>query len=264
MAKSPEIAILQVPGINADNELSYAFELAGAKPTMVHISELVDRSKKLDDFAAIGIPGGFSYRDDPQSGALLGLKLDTYLADDIKEFLESGERMILGICNGNQVLVKSGLLPFGAIGEVQGSLQHNSEYRFECEQVNLRVEKESRVAKIVGGIDDIISIPVAHGEGRFVASEPVMQRVEDEGLVVARYCDTNGDPTQEYPLNPNGSTNAIAALTDPKGQIIGFMPHPERATTPTQHPNWRRLENSPQLAQGLALFKGIVAQVSQM
>lgn len=264
MGRSPEVAILQAPGLNAEHELAYAFELAGAKPSFVHISELLDKSKELDSFAAIGIPGGFSYRDDPQSGALLGLKLTTYLADDLREFLESGERVILGICNGNQVLVKAGLLPFGTIGEAQGSLQHNSDFRFECEQVNLRVEKQSRVARIVGGMDDVISIPVAHGEGRFVASEGVMQRVESEGLVVARYCDLEGNPTQKYPLNPNGSTNAIAALTSPTGQIIGFMPHPERAAVAVQYPNWRRSEEAGKRAQGLALFKGIVAQVSQM
>lgn len=266
MPKSPEVLILQAPGLNAEHELSYAFEKAGAKPSFVHISELREKSKSIQDFAAVGIPGGFSYGDVPRSGALLGLKLEAHLAEEFQRFLESGERVVLGICNGNQILVSAGLLPFGTLGDQRLSLAHNSNNRFECRQVNLRVEKQSRAFNITGGMDDIISVPVAHGEGRYFApnSTFTIQRIEDDELVVARYVDLQGNPTQEYLFNPNGSANAIAALTDPKGQVIGFMPHPERATTKAQYPNWRRTEEADKIAQGLKLFKGIVTHVSQM
>mgnify|MGYP001588523909 CR=1 FL=1 len=158
------------------------------------------------------------------------------------------------------MLIRTGLLPFGELGKIQSALDVNDVGHFECRWVNLKVE-ENPCVFLEGMGGEIVNFQVAHREGKFTAETQVLRRIEDQKLVVFRYCDVMGNPTQEYPQNPNGSLNAIAGICDPSGRILGLMPHPERFIRKTQHPNWRRM---PDLEpQGLQIFEKMVKYASQ-
>ncbi|MDO8599989.1 MAG: phosphoribosylformylglycinamidine synthase I [bacterium] len=252
---APRVAVLKTDGINCDEETASAFLIVGARPTTIHVNELRQREQSLKDYQILAIPGGFSYGDDVASGKILALELNSYLADQLNEFTQKQKGLILGVCNGFQVLVRTGLLPFGTMGEMKATLQNNDSGKFECRWIDLKVEKKSACV-FLEGMDPKVSFQVAHGEGKFFANPQELERVEAEKLVVLRYCDVNGNPTQDHPANPNGSLNAIAGITDPSGRILGLMPHPERFITKTQYPNWRRM---PDLKpQGLPIFQSMV------
>lgn len=260
-ALRPKVLVLKTDGVNCDVEMADAFLTAGGKPRTTHINELKGREVNLSDYQILAIPGGFSYGDDVRSGKILALELNVYLGDRINDFIQQQKGLVLGVCNGFQVLTRTGLLPFGTMGEMQAILADNDSGKFECRQVSLKVE-DSSACVFVDGIKGPISLPVAHGEGKFFAEQKTLDKVEKGKLVVFRYCDESGIPTQEYPQNPNGSLNAIAGITDPSGHILGLMPHPERFIRTTQHPNWRRM---PDLKpQGLQIFEKMVQYASQM
>ena len=257
--KAPRICILKTDGINCDEETANAFATAGGWPKIVHLNELRSGQESLKNYQILAIPGGFSYGDDVASGKVLALEVYSYLADQINDFIQRKKGLVLGICNGFQVLVRTGLLPFGKIAEMQVTLAHNDSGHLECRWINLKVEGNACV--FLKGMKKIVSYQVAHGEGKFYASPEMLRRIEAEKLVVFRYCDSLGNPTQEYPLNPNGSLNAIAGIADPSGRILGLMPHPERFVRTKQHPNWRRISLAP---QGLPIFKRMVDYVSEI
>jgi len=257
----PQVCVLKTDGINCDEELVNAFATAGGRPRTVHVNELRAGDDSLRNYQILAIPGGFSYGDDVASGKVLALELNSYLGDQINNFVQRQKGLVIGVCNGFQVLVRTGLLPFGTTGEMQATLSHNDSGHFECRWVNLKAE-EGNACGFLEGMNGTVSYQVAHGEGKFYARQPELDKVEAEKLVVFRYSDRLGNPTQEYPLNPNGSLNAIAGITDPTGRIFGLMPHPERFIRPTQHPNWRRM---PDLEpQGLPIFEKMVRYVEQM
>lgn len=255
----PRVCVLKTDGINCDEELAYSFELAGGEPQYVHINELIGKEARLSDYQILAIPGGFSYGDDIASGRVLANELTSRLRDEVQEFVETKKGLVLGICNGFQVLVRTGLLPnrrlINTLDDMGATLDFNNSGHFECRWVNLAVEDSK--CEFTKNMDKIVSIQVAHGEGNFYAQPETLQDIEAQRLVAFRYCDVLGNPTQEYPLNPNGSINAIAGITDTTGRILGLMPHPERFVVRTQHPNWRRLENL--RPQGLPLFEGMVS-----
>lgn len=256
----PQVCVLKTDGINCDEETVNAFASAGGRPQTVHVNELRAREENLRNYQILAIPGGFSYGDDIASGKILALELNSYLGDQINEFVQKQQGLVLGVCNGFQVLVRTGLLPFGAMGEMRATLSNNDSGHFECRWINLKVE-ENNACVFLDGMDSAVSYQVAHGEGKFFARQQELERVEAEKLVVFRYCDKLGNPTQEYPTNPNGSLNAIAGITDPTGKILGLMPHPERFVRRTQHPNWRRM---PDLEpQGLPIFEKMVSYAAQ-
>lgn len=259
--RKPEICVLKTDGINCDQETANAFEIAGGNARTIHINELRSREENLDNFQILALPGGFSYGDDVASGKILALELNSYLGDQVHEFVQRKNGLVLGICNGFQVLVRTGLLPFGTMGEMQATLANNDSGHFECRWVNLKVE-EDNACVFMEDMESPVSFQVAHGEGKFFALPTDVDRIESEKLTVLRYCDPMGNPTQEYPQNPNGSLNAIAGITDPSGRILGLMPHPERFVRKTQHPNWRRMENIE--PQGLAIFEKMVRYASEM
>ena len=261
MKELPQVCVLKTDGINCDEETVSAFKIAGGKPKTVHVNELRQREDSLLNYQILAIPGGFSYGDDVVSGKILAIELNSYLADQLNEFTQRQKGLVLGVCNGFQVLVRTGLLPFGTMGEMQATLQHNNSGNFECRWVNLKFEDRNASA-FLKGMDKVISLQVAHGEGRFFALPEVLQVIEEQELPVYRYSDSLGNPTDEYPQNPNGSLNAIAGITDPTGRILGLMPHPERFVRPTQHPNWRRLPNLE--PQGLQIFEKMVEFAAQM
>lgn len=259
--QGPRVCVLKTDGINCDEELANAFATAGGRPRTVHVNELRTREDHLRNYQILAIPGGFSYGDDVASGKILALELNSYLGDQINDFVQRQKGLVLGVCNGFQVLVRTGLLPFGTMDEIQATLSHNDSGHFECRWINLKAEDENACV-FLEGMDRTVSYQVAHGEGKFFARQPELDRVEVEELVVFRYSDRLGNPTQEYPLNPNGSLNAIAGITDPTGRILGLMPHPERFIRPTQHPNWRR---KPDLEpQGLPIFEKMVSYAAQI
>jgi phosphoribosylformylglycinamidine synthase I len=269
----PRILILTVSGTNRDRDAALACELAGGKPEVVHISELLSGARRLSSYQMLVLPGGFSYGDDLGAGRILATDLlyslggraqpaegASALADTLAEFAESG-KPILGICNGFQALVKAGLLP-GPIDGRNGqlvTLVGNASNRFECRWVYLRAEPGSPCI-FTRSLDGPIYCPVAHGEGRFIPlDEAILAAIERHKLVAVRYVDANGD-LAGYPYNPNGSVANIAGICNEKGNIFGLMPHPEDHVFPWQHPRWARGEEG---ASGLALFRNGIAYAAQ-
>ncbi|MBF8249429.1 MAG: phosphoribosylformylglycinamidine synthase [Candidatus Levybacteria bacterium] len=269
--KEVPVCVLKAEGTNCDRETKYAFDSAkaldsiNASPRITLLSELKEKEQNLKDYKILVLPGGFANGDyGGGAGRIFGLYLTEYLKDQMLEFKEKGG-LILGICNGFQILLRTGLLPFGKVGDIQAALDQNDSGHFECRQVNLKVEANNKCV-FTEGMESPVSYQVAHGEGKFFTDPRTLKEIEDNNLVVFRYCNVEGNPTQEYPINPNGALNAIAGITDPSGRILGLMPHPERAVQETQYPNWRkqRIIGKPIKPQGLQIFENMVNYVKQM
>ncbi|MDD4924131.1 MAG: phosphoribosylformylglycinamidine synthase I [Dehalococcoidales bacterium] len=250
--------VLRAPGTNCDMEAAFAFEKAGADVSMVHIGELIRREKKLADYRIMVLPGGFTYGDDLGSGKVIANEIVTKLGDDVKLFVENGG-LIIGICNGFQILVKSGLLPDPShLNKIQKTtLTNNDSGKFECRWVNLKVNPESNCI-FTKGIAKMY-LPVAHGEGKFVADAETLKAVD----VAVYYADANDTPTMSYPDNPNGSLNCIAGICDSSGRIFGLMPHPERYVTGSQHPRWTD-ESFSEQGNGFKIFENAVDWVKRL
>lgn len=260
------VCVLQTTGTNCDKETAFgfkdAFELVDTKPRITHLTELVKREDDLRNYKILALPGGFADGDyGGGAGRILALNLAKYLTDQLLEFREKGG-LIIGVCNGFQVLVRTGLLPFGTLGEIQSALDVNDVRHFDCRWVYLRTERENPCVFLKETDGEIVNLQTAHREGKFTAEPHVLEKIEDQKLVVFRYCDVIGNPTEEYPLNPNGSVNGIAGICDPTGRVLGIMPHPERFIRKTQHPNWRRIPDLD--PQGLPIFKKMVSYAAQM
>lgn len=249
----PNVLILRGPGTNCDNEAAFAFEKAGAVVQKLHVNQLRQSPQKLQAYQVLLLPGGFSYGDDVAAGKVLAVQLEHFLADAIREFRDA-DKLVLGICNGFQTLLKAGLLvPPDEDGPL-ATLAHNTSGRFEDRWVNLDVTPGNNV--FLRGIANM-EVPVAHGEGNFICrKEWILQGLAQAGQVVLRYRGLGGEPAV-YPQNPNGSQGSIAGLSDATGRVLGLMPHPERNVLPTHHPHWTRrgLQNE---GDGLALFRNAV------
>ena len=241
--------ILRAPGTNCDEETAFAFELAGSAVELAHVNRLVGGDKSLSDYQILVIPGGFTYGDDVSGGKILANELKLKLGGDIQRFIERGG-LILGICNGFQVLVKAGILPPVADGQ-QLTLAGNDSNRFECRWVYLKINQQSPCI-FTKGIDAMY-LPVAHGEGKVMAEKETLDKLN----VVARYADEKGNVKAGYPCNPNGSADNIAAICDASGRIFSLMPHPERFIRWSQHPRWTR-QKPRQHGDGLAVFRNAV------
>lgn len=252
---SPNVCILKTDGVNCDMEMAHAFEVAGGNPDIVHVNELRDATKQLCNYGALAIAGGFSYGDDIASGRVLATELISYLADDLSAFVES-KKPILGVCNGDQVLVKTGLLPFGTLGEQGATLIDNEIGRFECRWIDLAVGES--VCKFAQP-DDFADLPIpmqtAHAEGRFFANPEQISRLHEASQVVFTYSTPDLAAPDGYPENPNGSIDDIAGICDPTGLILGMMPHPERSIE-AFHPHRLRTDAAREAA--LTIFKNII------
>jgi len=226
-------------GINCDYETAQAFRMAGADTARVHVNDLIQGRDSLSDYQILAFPGGFSFGDDIASGKVLATKCAHALRDQLTAFIQAG-KLIIGICNGFQVLVKMRILPgISGDGAQDATLTFNDSGRFEDRWVDLHVNSASPCIW-TRGIENLY-LPVRHGEGKFVvANDDVAGAVERNGQIVVQYATPTGQPTMEYPLNPNGSANAVAGICDPTGRILGLMPHPEGHIFPTQHPRWTR------------------------
>jgi len=258
----PPVIVLRTDGTNCDVETAFAFELAGGAPRLVHVNRLRSGKEKLNRYKILAIPGGFSYGDDVHSGKILAVELISFLREEISGFIAGGG-LVLGICNGFQVLIRTGLLPFGELGRIRTTLMVNDSARFECRWVRLRVEQSACVFTR-GRAGEVVEFQVAHGEGRFFTENATLEEIEARRLVAFRYVGPDDRPAQDYPENPNGSLNAVAGLTDPSGRIMGLMPHPERNILAHHHPNWRRLRDP--LSVGTAgrfIFENAVAAAKE-
>lgn len=259
--KKPKVLLLKADGTNRDEEMAYAFKIAGADAKTVHVNQLRSGEEKLSNYQILALPGGFAYGDDIASGKILAVELTSFFAEEMKKFIERSDSVILGVCNGFQVLVRTGLLPFRKIGKMDITLTNNDSGHFECRWINLKVEKGS-ICKFIDGLaGQKVAYPVAHGEGKFFANAETLKEIEKRKLVVFRYVDNKGNSTQNYPQNPNGALNAIGGICDTTGRILGLMPHPECFVRIEQHPNWRR--GQVDQPQGLPLFENIIKFVKE-
>ena len=252
----PKVLVLKTDGINCDEELAFAFNLAGGNAKIAHINELRAKQENLRDYHILAIPGGFSYGDDVVSGKILAVELTSFFSEELQKFVERKDTLTIGICNGFQVLIRTGLLPFGTIGKMQATLASNDSGHFECRWIRVKIDAKTSCTFLQSLRDTIVTYQVAHGEGKFYAKPSTIDNIESKNLVSFRYVDGNGKATQKYPDNPNGSLHAIAGITDPTGRILGLMPHPERFIFKEQHPNWRRMNII--TPDGLPIFENMV------
>ena len=239
-------------GINCDYETAHAFRMAGAEAVRVHVNDLIQGRDSLDGYQILAFPGGFSFGDDIASGKVLATKCAHTLREPLADFIAAG-KLIIGICNGFQVLAKMRILPgTSSDGAQDATLTSNDSGRFEDRWVDLCVNTQSPCVW-TRGIDELY-LPVRHGEGKFLpADERVQAALVSNQQIVMQYA-ANGQPTMDYPLNPNGAVDAVAGVCDPSGRILGLMPHPEGHIFPTQHPRWTR-EAVPEEAPGVAVFR---------
>lgn len=256
MNNKPKVLVLKADGINCDEEMAFAFKMAGGDPEIVHINLLRNGTKRMNDYKILALPGGFAYGDDIVSGKILAIELTSFLGPELKKFIERKDTAIIGVCNGFQVLVRTGLLPIRNIGKMDVTLTNNDSGHLECRWIKIKVNEKNTSPFLKGMDKEIIWIPVAHGEGKFLTDAETLKKIEAQNLVAFRYVDEKGNPTQKYPDNPNGAMNAIVGVTDETGRILGMMPHPERFVRVEQHPNWRRGQVNK--SQGLPIFENIV------
>lgn len=258
--KKPKVIVLRAAGTNCDEETRFSFELCGGDSELVHVNQLLRGEKSLRDYHILVVPGGFTYGDDLGAGRVLANILRFKLREQMEEFI-SGGKLVLGICNGFQVLVKSRYLP-GLDGETQeATLSFNDSGRFEDRWVYLKRDGDDSCV-FTQGMEDVIYLPVAHSEGKFVPKdEETFRKLEKNNQAVLRYVDASGNPAG-YPYNPNGSLGNVAGVCDPTGKIFGLMPHPERHILPTQHPRWTRW-NPKEEPHGLPFFRNGIEWVSK-
>ncbi len=260
MVAKPKVIVLRTGGTNCDRETAHAFNMCGASSDLVHINELSRREKSLRDFQILALPGGFTYGDDIASGKILANEIKYRLGEELKDFIDKG-RLVIGICNGFQVLVKAGILPGINGNGIEASLSFNDSGKFEDRWTYLGTKGGARCVW-TKGIKKIIYLPVAHGEGKFIPKDKkVLSSLKRNGQIVFQYIDEKGSIAR-YPYNPNGSVDGIAGICDTTGRVLGMMPHPERHVLGTQHPRWTR-EGLKGFGDGLSIFKNGVNYVKK-
>jgi len=250
--------VLRAAGINCDMETEYAFERAGAETQRVHINRVIEDKSLLDKYQILVIPGGFSYGDDVSAGKILANQIIHHLYEPLRKFIDAG-KLVLGICNGFQVLVKAGILPGDGSAARQGpvTITYNDSGKFEDRWVYLAPQSDKCVFIEPGRQ---IYLPVAHGEGKVVAKdEQTLEMLRTEAHIGFKYVDKDGREG-DYPINPNGSMDSIAGLVDETGRVLGLMPHPERHIHPTQHPHWTRQERTAD-TDGMTIFSNAVKYI---
>ena len=252
---TPRVLVLRAPGTNCDQESAFAFDRAGGRSELVHINRLLENPHLAGQYQIICLPGGFSYGDDVAAGRILANLIRHHLNDTFQAFRDAG-KLLLGICNGFQILIKSGLLlPDDAVGQV-ATLTWNDSGKFEDRWVRLRVD--GRRCVFLSGIESLY-LPVAHAEGKFVVrDETTLEKLAAAGQLPLRYASSEGHKQARFPENPNGSQADVAGVCDPTGRVFGLMPHPERFLFRTQHPRWTR-EDLPDNGDGFRVFQNAVA-----
>ncbi len=271
MASQVRVIVTTGYGTNCEMEMAHACKVAGAGHVdIVHLSDLLDGSFKLMEYHFLNLPGGFLDGDNlgaAQAGAhrmrharVAGT--GKRLMDQLIEFVSLGG-LILGVCNGFQLMVKTGLLP-GFDGDYENrvvSLTYNDSGRFEDRWVTCKVNPSSPCVYTKG--IDTVEMPVRHGEGKFVAiDDKILYSLKSNNLIALQYVDPHsGEPTQQYPLNPNGSTLSIAGICDPTGRLMGLMPHPEANNHFTNHPLWTRKVLDIEEGSGIVFFRNAIEYI---
>ena len=262
--KNVKVCVLCGYGINCDHETGFAFELAGAKPERVHLNSLFDGSARLEDFQILAFPGGFGWGDDHGAGVIQAARMKTRMGESLREFVEAG-KLVIGICNGFQVLVNLGLLPGFAHdpGARLAALTYNDCGNFRNDWTALEADPDSPCVFTRGmrGME----LPIRHGEGKFIADPIHLERLEKNHQIALRYALPQGGAAGgAFPENPNGSLDDIAGICDPTGRIFGLMPHPEAFNHWTNHPSWTRIREEMKrkrapfltgMTPGVAMFK---------
>ena len=245
MTKQPKALIIRAAGTNCDNETKYACQKAGIEGTILYVGRLLETPLILHNYHLFIIPGGFTYGDDLGAGKILANELRFILYDQLNKFISDG-KLILGICNGFQVLVKAGLLNYpdkttSKMDEQSITITFNDSCRFEDRWVYLKVcSQKSEFIRV----EEVFELPIAHGEGKFfVSNKGVLNGLERNEQIILKYVNSRGEE-DGYPFNPNGSMGSIAGVSDQTGRILGLMPHPERYVDPLQHPHWNRKVNN--------------------
>lgn len=253
-------------GLNCDHETSYALEQAGAAVERVHLNSLISGERSLSSYRIFVIGGGFSWGDDHGAGVIMAMRLKHRLQDEISSFVEAGA-IVIGICNGFQVLVNLGLLPGFKSGEMKRevALIANDCGGFRDQWVNLSVNAASHC--VLSRDIRSIELPIRHGEGKFFAESDVIEKLIGGGQVFLRYSKPDGSPASgEFPFNPNGSVEDIAGICDMSGRVAGLMPHPEAFNHFTNHPDWTLLKDRyrregkpiPKEGEGIRFFRNAV------
>jgi len=265
MSRNVKAIVITGNGTNCEREVATACRLAGADCDIVHIAELLAGRVRLDSYHFLNLAGGFLDGDDLGSAKAGANRLrhaavrgsSETLADQLQQFIAAG-KLVMGVCNGFQLMVKLGLLP--ALGgdylTQSATLTHNDSGRFEDRWCELAVDPESPCV-YTRGLDRLY-LPVRHGEGKFIADSATLAAIDDDHLAPLRYIDAAGRPTQNYPQNPNGALNAIAGVCDASGRLFGLMPHPEAYVQRTHHPRWTREPQLPEEGMGLWLYRNAV------
>lgn len=252
--------VLRAAGINCDLETENALEMAGAEADRIHINKIIEDKSILDEYQILVFPGGFSYGDDVAAGKILANQVVHHLAEPVKKFIDDG-KLVLGICNGFQILVKTGILPdLDGQGQTDlATITYNDSGKFEDRWVHLEPVSD-RCVFIEKG--QRIYLPIAHGEGKVVTKDEAdLEKLQNSGHVAYKYVDKDGNEGG-FPVNPNGSMASIAGLTDSTGRVLGLMPHPERYVCATQHPHWTRLKEKNH-CDGMTIFNNAVKYVKE-
>jgi phosphoribosylformylglycinamidine synthase len=239
-------------------ETAFAFDLAGAQSVSLHVNQLIERPSLAERFQILCFPGGFSYGDDIAAGRILASQLHCHLSDMIEQF-RGEDRLVLGICNGFQIMMRLGLFHESEVSQSPATLVLNRQGRFENRWVHLKVS--SSRCPFLKGIQTMY-LPMAHAEGRLVFRDAASRHaMQEEEQIALQYCDAQGqtgDSALPFPINPNGADGNVAGLCDASGRIFGLMPHPERHIDPTHHPYWTRRDPQPKRGDGFAVFQNAV------
>lgn len=255
---SPRVLVLRAPGTNCDVETAYAFESCGGDVSSVHVNQLIEDPSQGKDFQILCFPGGFSFGDDIAAGRILAQRLSVHLSDLVQAFC-SEDRLVLGICNGFQIMMRLGLFFPEQVSDPPATLTENKQARFEDRWVHL-VNSDSN-SVFLRDVEKIY-LPMAHAEGRFaLRDQSAGDALAAAGQLGLRYCTEDGgavDETLPFPHNPNGGDRNVAGISDPTGRIFGLMPHPERHLDPTHHPFWTRREQQPEHGEGRKIFENAI------
>ncbi|MEM6979797.1 MAG: phosphoribosylformylglycinamidine synthase I [Planctomycetota bacterium] len=271
----PRVLVLRAPGTNCDVETAHAFETAGAIAERVHVGRLIENPVLHNRYQILCVPGGFSYGDDIAAGRILATQMKRHLSDLLHHFIDEGQRLVLGICNGMQVLMRLGVLTSGLptpamAGQADdtelpsnsvppATLTWNNHGRFEDRWVHLAVDQGP--CAFLNDVEHLY-LPIAHAEGKFIARDAeALAALKSAGRLALRYCEKDGNVTDQplpFPVNPNGADANVAGVCDATGRVFGLMPHPERHIDPTHHPTWTRQEQLPDHGDGLVVFTNAV------
>lgn len=265
MSTTVKTLIITGFGLNCEKETSKAFEICGAETSLVHLNDLLEEKGALAEYHILAFIGGFSFGDHLGAGTVFANRVKFRLQSELEQFVADG-KLIIGICNGFQTLTRLGLLPAldGKYFTQEVALAHNDSTLFRDDWVNLKIENSSPCV-FTKNIDRV-SLPIRHGEGKFIADDDILEKIVSRNLVALRYCDSDGNTECEFPDNPNGSLNSIAGICDESGRIFGLMPHPEAFLSPFNAPDWQEKKMNgklPEEGEGVVFFRNAVEYIKR-